>query len=176
MDEQARQSKARWRLKRFVVDLSYRQELPTADKTQAERSRWQQQEQAALVAGDVAQARDCHAQIERQDRWLTRLATLPPGKTFPLPVALWQVGDALWLAVEGEHYQALQRSLRERLPGVPLFVATVVNGSRPTYLPPRESYGKGIYQESIAVLAPGSLEQLIDAIGEELDAWQAGRG
>jgi hypothetical protein len=52
-------------------------------------------------------------------------------------------------------------------------VATVVNGPRPTYLPPRETYGKGIYQEAVAVLAPGSLERLIETIGEQLHAWRA---
>ena len=74
-------------------------------------------------------------------------------------MALWQVGDGFWLAVEGEHYQILQRRLRECLAGTPVMVATVVNGSRTTYLTPRETYGKGIYQESIAVLAQLSLNK-----------------
>jgi len=39
---------------------------------------------------------------ERMARWQTRLRALPPGLGFPLPVTLWQMGDALWLAVEGE--------------------------------------------------------------------------
>jgi hypothetical protein len=172
LDDQTRRSKARWRMRRWVVDLPYRPEIPTVEQTQTDRARWHEQEQAALAAGDSEKARDYHALVERQDRWLTRLATLPPGKTFPLPVTLWQIGDLFWLALEGEHYQVLQRSLRERLPGVPLIVATIVNGSRPTYLPPREVYGKGIYQESIAVLAPGSLEQLIETIGDQLHSWR----
>ncbi len=177
LDEQERKNKVRWRLRRWVVELPYRPELPAVEETRAERARWLEQEQAALEAGDTARARDCHAQVERQDRWLTRLATLPAGKTFPLPVALWQVGDGFWLAVEGEHYHVLQRSLRERFPGVPLMVATVVNGARPTYLPSRETYGKGIYQESIAVLAAGSLERLIEIVSDELRAGvQSARG
>jgi hypothetical protein len=105
-------------------------------------------------------------------RGLTRVRGLPPGETFPLPVALWQMGDGFWLAVEAEHYQLLQRSLRERFPGVPLVVMTLANGSRPSYLPTRDAYGKGIYQESIAVLAAGSLERLIEAIAEQVGAWQ----
>jgi hypothetical protein len=172
LDEQSRKIKARWRLLRWTVDLPYRPELPTVPQTQAERTRWLEQERAALEAGDAARARDCHAQVERQDRWLTRLAMLPAGKTFPLPIVLWQVGDGFWLALEGEHYQVLQRRLREQLPGVPLVVTTVVNGSRPTYLLPREAYGKGLYQDSVAVLAPGSLEQLIQAISEQLHTWR----
>jgi hypothetical protein len=174
LDEAAREGRAaRWRLRRWVVDLPYRPGLPTAEQTGAERTRWQDEERAARQAGDAARARDCRAHVERQDRWLTRLATLPPGETFPLPVALWQIGDGFWLAVEGEHYQVLQRCLREQVPGAALVVATVVNGSRPTYLPPREAYGRGIYQEAIAVLAPGSLEGLIEAVGEQLRAWRA---
>ncbi len=172
LDESSRQSKARWRLRRWLVDLHYRPELPTVEQIRAARLSWQKQEQAALESGDTAKACDCHAQVERQDRWLTRLATLPPGKTFPLPVALWQIGDAFWLAVEAEHYNVLQRSLREQFPSVPLVVTTIVNGSRPRYLVPRESYGKGIYQESIAMLAPGSLEQLIQVLGEQVNAWR----
>ena len=78
------------------------------------------------------------------------------------------MGDALWLAVEGEHYQLLQRALRDRFAGVPIVVMTLANGSRPAYLPTTDTYGKGIYQESIAVLAKGCLEELIAAIEHEL--------
>jgi hypothetical protein len=54
-------------------------------------------------------------------------------------------------------------------------VTTVANGSRPLYLPPALLYGKGIYQESIAVLAPGSLEKLIDEVAMQVQSWrQAG--
>src|SRR5262249_1955318 len=121
---------------------------------------------------NAARARDCHAMVERMTRWLSRIAVLPPGRSFPLPVTLWQTGDALWLAVEGEHYQLLQQSLRGRFPGVPLGVATLANGSRPPYLPTADTYGKGIYQESIAVLAPGCLEALIENIAGQITAWR----
>jgi hypothetical protein len=83
------------------------------------------------------------------------------------------MGDAFWLAVEGEHYQLLQRSLRQRFVGVPIVVATLTNGARPTYLPTRDTYGKGIYQESIAVLAPGCLEHLIEEIASQIGGWCA---
>jgi hypothetical protein len=119
---------------------------------------------------------------ERWTRWLARLAVLPPGPTFQLPVVLWQTGDAFWLAVEGEHYQLLQRALRDRFPGVPLVVMTIANGSRPMYLPVREAYGTGLYQESVAVLAPGCLEAVIEAVAAQVGEWlenalgAAGRG
>jgi hypothetical protein len=171
LDAAARQRQGRWQLRRWTVDLPYRPELPTAAQVQAERARWQAEEQAARQSGNLEKARDCRALVERQTRWLTRLAPLPPGRTFPLPVTLWQMGDALWLAVEAEHYQQLQRDLRQRFPGVPIVVATLANGSRPAYLPTASAYGKGIYQESIAVLAPGCLEALIDAIGRQINSW-----
>jgi hypothetical protein len=88
-------------------------------------------------------------------------------------MALWQLGDTFWLAVESEHYQLLQQALRARFPKVPILVLTVVNGSRAVYLPPAEVYGLGIYQESIAVLAPGCLERVIDAAGHQIQMWLA---
>jgi hypothetical protein len=165
--------KRRWRCRRWTVDLPYRADLRTAEQLRAEQSHWQAEEQAARRAGDPERARECRAQVERRTRALARAAGLPPGPTFPLPVALWQTGDALWLAVEAEHYQLFQRALRQRCAGVPLIVMTLTNGSRPAYLPTADAYGRGIYQESIAVLAPGCLEQLIDAVGEQIHTWLA---
>jgi hypothetical protein len=171
LDAGLREQKMRWRLRRWTVDLAYRPEVPTREQIDTELTHWRTEEAAAERAGDAAKARDCHAMVERMTRWQTRVAVLPTGKTFPLPVVLWQVGDALWLAVEGEHYNLLQRALRERFPGVPVVVATLANGSRCTYLPTADAYGKGIYQESIAVLEAGCLERLIDAVGGQLAEW-----
>jgi hypothetical protein len=166
-----RQQKSRWRLRRWAVELAYRPEVPTREKIATELAHWQSEEQAAQKAGEMVKARDCHAMVERVNRWQTRVAVLPPGKAFPLPIALWQIGDAFWLAVEGEHYNLLQRALRKRVPDLPIVLATLANGSRCTYLPTAEAYGKGIYQDSVAVLAAGCLEQLIDAIGRQIQDW-----
>jgi hypothetical protein len=167
--------KSFFRRRHWTLNLDYRPELPTAAATEAEHARWQTEECEALASGDIAKARDCRALVERHTRWLTRLAALPPGTSFSLPITLWRMGDAFWLAVEAEHYQLLQTALRGRLPGVPIVVMTIANGSRAAYLPTAETYGKGIYQESIAVLARGSLEKLIDVLGREMAAW-LGRG
>ncbi len=105
-------------------------------------------------------------------RQLVRLGQLPLGKCFPLPVTLWQLGDGYWLMLEGEYYQALQCALRERFRQSPIVITTVVNGWRPAYLPTRETYGRGIYQEQVAVLAPGCLEAVIEAVALQLAAWQ----
>lgn len=164
--ESAIDAQRRWHRRRFEVSLPYRPDLPVRETCERDLANWQTQEERARLAGDELLARDCRAQCERMNRQLLRLRTLPPGKEFPLPVLLHRMGDAIWLSVEGEHYQLLQTELRRRLPDVTWIVGTLVNGSRCTYLPTREAYGKGIYQESIALLAAGSLERSIDEIAQ----------
>ena len=51
-----------------------------------------------------------------------------------------------------------------------LIIAAVASHWGASYLPPRELYGKGIYQESIAIVAEGSLEIVIDTIGERINS------
>ena len=97
---------------------------------------------------------------------------LPTGPDIPLPVWLWRIGDALWLAVEAEHYQLLQRALRERFAGDAIVIMTLANGSRPTYLPTAEVYDTGVYPETIALVARGSLERLIDQIASRIAEWK----
>ncbi|MBI3838267.1 MAG: neutral/alkaline non-lysosomal ceramidase N-terminal domain-containing protein [Planctomycetia bacterium] len=157
-----------WRPRHFHVELPYRTDLPTRAETQAELARWHAEEQSARQRGDQERARDCRAQAERMARQLARLRSLPPGKTLPLAVTVSQLGDAFWVMLEGEHYNLLQRALRQRFPDRLIIVATLTGGWRPGYLPTAETYGKGIYQESIAIVAPGSLELLIEAIGDKI--------
>lgn len=157
-----------WQRIQRTVDLAYRPDLPTIEKTKEELQQWQEKEDRAKRTGDSQTARDCRAMVERMVRRLAKLETLPPGDTFPFPVLLWRIGNGIWVAVEAELYSWFQTTLRQRFPGVPIFVITLTNGSRPSYLPIAEVYGKGIYQESIAVLAPGTLEKLLEAVGEEI--------
>jgi hypothetical protein len=139
--------KSRFRCRRFTVNLPYRADLPTRDQTQSELARWQAAERAALDSGDLDGARDASAQAERMTRQLARLRSRPPGQGVPVCVSLWQLGDAYWVMLQGEHYQRLQRSLRERFPANPIIVSTVTGGWRPGYVPTRETYGRGIYQD-----------------------------
>ena len=169
--EAAQQTKlARWQVESFAVELPLRDDLPNREQADAQIAQLTQHERDALSRGEESVARDYRAQIERLTRWLVRLATLPPGKTCSVPITLARLGDADWLFLESEHYQRLQTSLRARFADRPLFVTTIVNGSVHTYLPPREVYGTGIYQETVAVLAPGCLETVIDAIGARLQS------
>jgi hypothetical protein len=39
-------------------------------------------------------------------------------------------------------------------------------------LPTRETYGLGIYQEQVAVLAPGCLESVVEAVAEQIAVWE----
>ena len=153
--------KKTWDWERFTVDLPYRTDLPGREQTLAEIQTWQKKKDEAERAGDIHAMRDAHAMVERHQRRLTRIQYLPPGPDFPMPVTLGRLGDALWCFVEGELYQWFQIELRRAFPGVPIMVTTLTNGSRCCYLPSADAYGKGIYQESIAVLDKGCLEQLL---------------
>jgi len=156
-------------VRRWTIDLPYRADLPTIAQTTAERDRWLADEQNARKAGDATAARDARAMVERMTRRLSRLKELPAGPSFPFPIALWRVGDGFWVALEGECYQFLQRELRAAFSGMPIIVITLSGGSRCSYLPTQETYGRGIYQEQIAVLAPGSLEKLTDEIAVAIE-------
>ena len=157
-------SKTTWKLQRWHEPLNYRPGQPTASHVQNDLADLQHQEAAARAVGDETRAADLRALAERKNRLLHRLAQLPPGDTFPLQVALWHIGDAIWLGVQGESYNLLQTELRRRFPDRIIIVASIAADWGASYLPPRELYDTGIYQESIAIVAAGSLEQLIDGI------------
>jgi hypothetical protein len=106
---------------------------------------------------------------ERKTRLLHRLSHLPQGETFPLQITLWRMGDAFWLGVQGEFYSVFQTELRRRFPDAPIVVATLAADWGASYLPSRETYGKGIYQESIAVVAPGGLEQVLESVAKRIE-------
>ncbi len=163
-------ARAEWSLTRWSVPLKYRPGQPTAAQTQTELDLFFAEESAARAAGDAVRAADCRAMAERKQRLLHRIAQMPTGDSYPLRVALWRIGDAFWLGVQGESYSLLQTELRRRFPDKVIVVASIAADWGASYLPPRELYGTGIYQESIAVVAAGSLEQLIESIAEKIPA------
>ncbi len=164
-----------WQTTAVDVPLDYRADLPTRELTEEELARWMRAEHQALADGQAKLAQDCRAQVERMSRQLTRLQMLSLGDAthLDLKVTLWQTGDAFWIFLPGEHYQHLQQSLRNRFPNKTIVITTVCNGWHPGYLPTAACYGRGIYQEQIAIVAAGSLERLIESIGEQLQAWVA---
>jgi hypothetical protein len=80
-----------------------------------------------------------------------------------------RIGHAIWVFSPGEFYQQFQVGLRERFRPLAVIVATVTNDWRPGYVPPATTYGQGIYQETIAAVAPGSLESLIELVSREIE-------
>jgi hypothetical protein len=168
--DERRRAASIWQESRTTVALNYRDDLGSAEELQAERAKWEREQSAAEAAGDAIRVRDARAMIERATRRLTRIGSLPPGESCPYPIRAWRMGDAIWLALDGEHYNVLQRTLRERFPGTPIVIGTIANGSNVWYLPDAASYGKGLYQESASVLAKGALELLIEESSKRIHA------
>ena len=161
----------RWQLWRWHEPLPYRSPDASgqAAQVEAELKQFQAEEKAAHAAGNPSRAAECRAMAERKTRLLHRLSHLPPGETFPLQIALWRMGDAFWLGVQGEFYSVFQTELRRRFPGAPIVIATLAADWGASYLPSRETYGKGIYQETIAVVAPGGLEQVMESVAKRIE-------
>lgn len=157
-----------WEIWRWREPLPYRPGRPTAEQVETELKQFQADENAARAAGNTERAAGCRAMAERKRRLLHRLSQLPPGNAFPLQVVLWRMGDAFWLGAQGESYSLLQTELRRRFPAAPIIVASVAADWGASYLPPAPIYGTGIYQESIAVVAAGGLEQLIESIATRI--------
>jgi hypothetical protein len=161
-----------WRRTRRTVDLPYKRDRPTLETARGERERWQREWQTALDRGDAPRAAECRALVERADRLLVRISGLPPGPTYPFILRIWQAGDAFWLAVESEHYQHLQVELRRRFPSTPIVVVTLVNGSRPVYLPTTSAYSRPVYQVEVALLAAGCLERVVELAAGQIEQWR----
>jgi hypothetical protein len=166
-DELNRQ--AAWDTLAFHTELPYRPDLPAADDTRRELDRWQAEEADARRAGDDARVRDCRAMAEQMTRRLARLAVLPAGKAYPLPVSLLRLGDAVWVFTAGELYHSFQTALRGRFPNHAVVVVTLTNDWHPGYLPVSSAYGAGTYQSQIAAVAPGGLEALTEAVARAVE-------
>lgn len=157
------------------VPLPY---LPSLPKLADAEQRYHElivEEQSVRAAGRADEAAILRAKVERQRRLLDRVRPLPPGDNYPLPAWAWQWGDAFWFAVEGEPYYFLQSELIRQFPNRPLIAITLANGTNVSYLPTREAYSKAqLYQPEVALVAPGGLEKLTDAIGRQLAEWVPG--
>jgi hypothetical protein len=169
----ARARLGRWECRRWTVSLPYRKDMPSLSQAHIDLERWKAEEAVARQAGDEMRAADCRSKAEQMIRLIDRMALLPGTPEYPLGVMLLRTGDAFWLAVEAEHYNVLQRELRRRFPDVAVVVMTLMDSGRVAYLPTADTYGKGVYQEIIAMLAPGSLETLIEAVAEQMTAMGA---
>lgn len=155
--------RTRWQSRTVTVPIAYRPDLPVRADLERDLTHWCSVEEQALARGQEGPARDARAMIERCTRRLTRVADLPPGPTYDYPIVAWRIGEAIWLGFDGEHYNVLQRTLRDRFPRTTLIIGTIANGSNVWYLPDVPSYGKGLYQEEVSILEKGCLEKVIEA-------------
>ena len=151
-------SNASWQLVRQIIPLPIRPGTPTTQQVETELAKWEKKDTP-----------DARAMAERKRRLLHRLSQLPAGDNFPLEAVVLRLGGAVWIIIQGEHYSVLQKVLRERFPKTPLIISTVASHWGASYLPPKELYDKGIYQESIAITAAGSLEKVIETIGGQIE-------
>ena len=106
-------------------------------------------------------------------RELLRLA-LGDDPVHRMPMWVWRLGEALLIAVPNEPYVVFQTELRRRFPETPIFVLMTTNGGV-GYLPPRETYGAGLYQEQQSPFAPGCLEQTVEEAAAALESLRPGR-
>ena len=153
-----REANALWQLNRQIIPLSIRPGTPTIREVEAQLEEW-----------DLKDTSEARAMAERKRRLLHRLKQLPPGDNFELEAIVLRIGGGVWVILQGEFYSILQVTLRERFPKTPLIITTIASHWGASYLPPKEIYDKGIYQESIAITAAGSLETVIDTIGERIE-------
>ena len=163
LGEEQRIRASRFTVRQVIVPLRYIDNRPALEQLQSERAVAQARVQEASQSGDEIQLRDSRAIVERLSRAITRWSGCPAGDVFPYELSLLRMGAAVWIAGEGELYQWLQLELRRRFPDAALVIMMLGNGWRCSYLPTRETYGQGIYQEQIAMLAPGCLEAVLEA-------------
>lgn len=156
----------------LTVPLPYLPSLPKLPAAEQLHRELIAEEQAAREVGHSDESAILRAKVERQRRLLDRIRPLPQGDNYPMPAWTWRWGDAFWIAVEGEPYHFLQSELMRQFPHRPLIAITLANGTNVSYLPTREAYSKPqLYQPEVALVAPGGLETLTDALSRQLFEW-----
>lgn len=156
---------AYWGVIRRTIKMPFRDDLPTLEETEKRHAELLSESQEAAGRGDTARTQELRALLERTTRMIERLRALPTDGTCRITVTVLQMGEASWIFVPGEPYSELQTRLRSEFPDRLLIISTLANGWGPSYMPTRDTYGKGIYQESIAAMGPGALEHLTTEIG-----------
>ena len=105
---------------------------------------------------DLDLARDCHAHVERMNRQLIRLACPAGRQDIPLPSGPRPYRNGAMGACSGRAVSSVPNDTAGAIPGSSaIVIATLANDWQPGYLPTAASYGKGIYQETIAVVGAG---------------------
>ena len=145
---------------------------PDAAQLEQDMQTYLSQQKEADARGDAVAARDLGARAERARRWLNRLSNIPEGPTYPFAFTVHRLGDAYWVGVGGEPYNALQTELRAAFPDNPIIVTVLAGEPGAAYLLTADRYGKGLYQEEPSNLAPGCLEKLTEAVIDSIEELQ----
>jgi hypothetical protein len=104
---------------------------------------------------------------ERLTRKMRVRRTVGDGGSTRLPVWIWEVGDAIFIAHREEAYSVFQKELRAQFPDKAIIVMNLTNGSC-GYLPPNGLYDLDMYQVWQTPYARGAAEILRDAVGREI--------
>ncbi len=150
-----------------------RRDVPSTEAWAAELARHEAERDAADARGDTIAARNATALAERARRWRGRLSELPDDATpttYPMPVSVYRIGDAIWATCAGEPYAELLTDLRRRFPGTPILLSPLDGPMSAGYLLKAECYGTGLYQEEPSLLGAGCLEALTGAIAARIAA------
>ena len=124
---------------------------------------------AAELAAQFAACTD-RPIAERLRRRLRIREAIGDGRTFPLEIWGWRIGEALVLGTMTEAYSAIQSATRAAFPDREVVWLNLVNGSV-GYLPPAPLYDLDVYQAWQTPFDRGSLERLTTAaieLGREL--------
>jgi hypothetical protein len=143
LDDPARSRCATLRHHRTIVPLQRKPDLAPIDPPGDHRS-------------------DAIAETEKALRRRMLQASLGDEPVYPMTLWLWRLGDALLVACPNEAYAQMQVELRTRFHRQPVLALGCTNGTL-GYLPPRDAYGSGLYQEQQSPFLPGCLEQTITA-------------
>ena len=154
----------------YTIDLPIKESLPKPEELKEQIMYWERRQKEAIERGDEEGARDSEAFAERCRRLLSRLKYLNNLSTYPLNFHVYRFCDAIWIFIEGEIYSLLQTELRKKFEGQILLVTTLAGSWLVGYISPIQMYKKKTYhyQSQVSLLAPGSLEKLIDRISYEI--------
>ena len=182
LSQERKQQAAAHAAQALTIELDYLPGLPTPAQAQQQFKELSEREADCLARADAERARggsaaaelqQIRALAERARRAIDRVGSLPEGPRYPYQAWVWRWGDALWVALEGEPYNEIQARLRQEFADRPVLIVVLANGSRSWYIPARDAYDKPspTYPVEIAVVAPGSLERIGDALAAQIRTW-----
>ena len=100
--------------------------------------------------------------LERLKRRRMLREDMGDGNSRVISFPIWQVGNAIFVALNAEAYSHFQVSLRKRFPNIAVICMNIANGYL-SYLPTKEAYDlPDLYPAKVAVFEKGCLEKTID--------------